>query len=461
MLKAIREGWDKLWERLLQDNGKLLHVVGDLIVRLIAAYLAYESTMLTMKFMQSQLMDADKTRAAEILEKMGYSEKFAADFLRSAPRHEWAVIEHFVTDSDELNDMAAVKGLKKEKETINRNLKFALNVAANPDFAKLVKVTQGLLIPPGCGKTMLARAIAREAGFNFLVVQPSLVNSKWIGESEKFIQAFFSVAKKLAPTVIFVDEIDVFLGNRNDESFHEHTQIKIAEFLTAWDGFDQNKGAPVVVIGATNRKDTLDEAILRRLPIKVEIPLPNSETIRQIIESKLPKEDFDVKFDFVQLIEKMNNWDCSKVHNFVQFAVTSAVHEFVEERSQKLKLGESLSDYVHTALQKEIKQIIISGQTSEEATKGEETSSPSKVNSRSSEVKVKKETSASLVMQFLNGVRRLLPARKTSSSETEAEAPEEPKKASLRVPILQKHFEEALENYQPQSDRAAFFNLYS
>ena len=50
----------------------------------------------------------------------------------------------------------------------------------------------------------------------------------------------------------------------------------------------------------------------------MEIPLPNSETIRQIIESKLPKEDFDVKFDFVQLIEKMNNWDCSKVHNFVQ-----------------------------------------------------------------------------------------------------------------------------------------------
>ena len=80
----------------------------------------------------------------------------------------------------------------------------------------------------------------------------------------------------------------------------------------------------------------------------------------------------------------------------LQFAVTSAVHEFVEERSQKLKLGESLSDYVHTALQKEIKQIIISGQTSEEATKGEETSSPSKVNSRSSEVKLKKETSASL-----------------------------------------------------------------
>ena len=64
-------------------------------------------------------------------------------------------------------------------------------------------------------------------------------------------------------------------------------------------------------------------------------------------------------------------------------------------------------------------------------------------------------------MQFLNGVRRLLPARKTSSSETEAEAPEEPKKASLRVPILQKHFEEALENYQPQSDKEAFFNLYS
>ena len=107
---------------------------------------AYESTILTVKLMQMQLMDTDKTRAAEVLVKMGYSEKFAADFLRSAAKHEWRVIEHFVTDSDELNNMAAVKGLKKEKETIDRNLKFALNVAANPHFAKLVKVTQGLLM---------------------------------------------------------------------------------------------------------------------------------------------------------------------------------------------------------------------------------------------------------------------------------------------------------------------------
>ena len=147
---------------------------------------------------------------------------------------------------------------------------------------------------------MLARAIAKDAGFKFLVVQPSVVNNKYIGESEKFIQvnieiqiqfdnsfrktifrcflrsqvyfqAFFSVAKKLAPTVMFVDEIEVLLGNRNGDGrvLNEHKEIKIAEFLTAWDGFEQNKGAPVVVIGATNRKECLDAAILRRLPIKV------------------------------------------------------------------------------------------------------------------------------------------------------------------------------------------------
>jgi len=70
---------------------------------------------------------------------------------------------------------------------------------------------------------------------------------------------------------MFVDEIEVLLGNRNGDGrvLNEHKEIKIAEFLTAWDGFEQNKGAPVVVIGATNRKECLDAAILRRLPIKV------------------------------------------------------------------------------------------------------------------------------------------------------------------------------------------------
>lgn len=90
-------------------------------------------------------------------------------------------------------------------------------------------------------------------------------------KSKLHFQAFFSVAKKLAPTVMFVDEIEVLLGNRNGDGrvLNEHKEIKIAEFLTAWDGFEQNKGAPVVVIGATNRKECLDAAILRRLPIKV------------------------------------------------------------------------------------------------------------------------------------------------------------------------------------------------
>ena len=78
------------------------------------------------------------------------------------------------------------------------------------------------------------------------------------------------MTKKLAPCVLFVDEIEVLLGNRDNEfSNHNLNQIKIAEFLTAWDGFEKNVGQPVVVIGATNRIKNLDAAILRRMPIKV------------------------------------------------------------------------------------------------------------------------------------------------------------------------------------------------
>ena len=97
------------------------------------------------------------------------------------------------------------------------------------------------------------------------------MNDKYLGESEKFIQGLFSLAAKIAPCILFVDEIEVLLGNRLDEqSNNNFKQTKIAEFLTAMDGFEK-VSQPVLVIGATNLKEKLDSAILRRLPTKVSL----------------------------------------------------------------------------------------------------------------------------------------------------------------------------------------------
>ena len=96
------------------------------------------------------------------------------------------------------------------------------------------------------------------------MVKPSLVRDKFYGESEKIIQATFRLAARIQPIILFIDEIEVLLGSRSDNSFNNgHKNTLIAEFLTAWDGFQQNNHEAVVVIGATNRKECLDDAILR------------------------------------------------------------------------------------------------------------------------------------------------------------------------------------------------------
>merc|ERR1712048_202554 len=178
---------------------------------------------------------------------------------------------------------------------------------------------------------MLARAIAKETGFRFLVVQPNVVNNKYIGESEKIIQAIFQLAKRLSPCVLFVDEIEVLLGNRDviSTSNTDFKQIKIAEFLTAWDGFEKIK-KPVVVIGATNKIEQLDRAILRRMPIQIEIPLPSAEAREAMFQHEiLNRDNIQIQADWKQYIKKTENWDCSKIKNFIQFILTSAVQETV------------------------------------------------------------------------------------------------------------------------------------
>ncbi|KAK4126583.1 AAA-domain-containing protein [Parathielavia appendiculata] len=170
----------------------------------------------------------------------------------------------------------------------------------------LLAAPSGVLLygPPGCGKTMLAKAVAHESGASFINLHISTLTEKWYGDSNKLVRAVFSLAQKLQPAIIFIDEIDAVLGTRRSGE-HEASGMVKAEFMTLWDGLTSTNAAGVpnriVVLGATNRINDIDEAILRRMPKKFPVPLPGMEQRRRILQlvlgnTKRDPENFDLDY---------------------------------------------------------------------------------------------------------------------------------------------------------------------
>ena len=152
---------------------------------------------------------------------------------------------------------------------------------------KALRPPVGILLEgdPGTGKTMLAHAIAKEAGLPLLSIRPSMVEQKYLGESEKVVRAVFSAAKKLAPCIVFIDEIDGIARNRSFMDGEANYSIK-TELLQQLDSVGRNSDTPVLVIAATNFSRGLDKALYRRLPRTYNVPLPD-ETSRMDILRKL------------------------------------------------------------------------------------------------------------------------------------------------------------------------------
>jgi SpoVK/Ycf46/Vps4 family AAA+-type ATPase len=149
----------------------------------------------------------------------------------------------------------------------------------------LLSPFSGVLLfgPPGTGKTLLAKAIAHECGACFINVDVSTLKSKWFGESEARVVALFSLARKLEPSIIFIDEIDALLSRRDDSSDIDVVNSVKAGIMTAWSGLTSDTGARVIVVAATNRPAAIDAAVMRRLPRKFHVALPDADAREAIL----------------------------------------------------------------------------------------------------------------------------------------------------------------------------------
>ncbi|RXH69617.1 hypothetical protein DVH24_037401 [Malus domestica] len=188
------------------------------------------------------------------------------------------LLEHVsneIMDKDPTVRWNDIAGLEHAKKCVTKMVIWPL---LRPDIFKGCRSPgKGLLLfgPPGTGKTMIGKAIAGEAKATFFYISASSLTSKWIGEGEKLVRALFGVASCRQPAVIFVDEIDSLLSQRKSEGEHESSRRLKTQFLIEMEGFDSGS-EQILLIGATNRPQELDEAARRRLTKRLYIPLPSS-----------------------------------------------------------------------------------------------------------------------------------------------------------------------------------------
>lgn len=222
---------------------------------------------------------------------------------------------------------AAVAGMEELKQQMREEVIEPLH---NPEEYHRYGVTipNGMLLygPPGCGKTFFAKHFAEEVGFNFMCITPATLKSRYVNATQENIAKMFKEAEENAPTVIFIDEMNELVPNRDDGNVHEMSKSAVNEMLAQMDRTGE-KG--IFIIGATNYPNMIDPAILRagRLDKKYYIGVPDTKARMALFKLYLEKRPFDFGLDYQQLADMTQGYVSADIQLIVNDASRNALRQ--------------------------------------------------------------------------------------------------------------------------------------
>jgi transitional endoplasmic reticulum ATPase len=263
------------------------------------AALARESAMSALRRYLPEI-DLEKPIPVDVLEKM---EVKMEDFKNAHRGIEPSAMREFLIEVPKVT-WDDIGGLDEAKQQLIEAVEWPLT---KPEVFKRMGITppRGILLygPPGTGKTLLAKAVAHESNANFISIKGPEVMSKWVGESEKAVRELFKKARQVAPTIVFLDELDSIAPMRGRDTGSHVTESVVNQLLTSIDGLESMEG--VVVIGATNRPDIIDQGLLRpgRFDRLVLIRAPDKKSRLEIFKIHTRDIPLDITKEDIKSIE--------------------------------------------------------------------------------------------------------------------------------------------------------------
>lgn len=245
--------------------------------------------------------------------------------------YELMIASHLVVPADITVSWSDIAGLDTVIQELRESVVLPVQHKDLFKRSKLWQAPKGVLLhgPPGCGKTLIAKATAKEAGMRFINLDVAILTDKWYGESQKLTSAVFSLAAKIEPCIIFIDEIDSFLRSRNLND-HEATAMMKTQFMMLWDGLSTNNNSTVIVMGATNRPQDLDKAIVRRMPAQFHIGLPSEKQRGDILKLILQSEEISQDVDLNRLSKLTNGFSGSDLREMCRNASVFRMRQLIE-----------------------------------------------------------------------------------------------------------------------------------